>query len=263
MANLLDDISQRIEVIKCYQVFIDNSVFEEESVASTYVTDQIQQFVRNELETLLGLRQKDAATNFTTQEVVALKAVAASVLNPAPKPLKVETPTLRAPPIAAAPTLPVAPVAVVPPPAPVVPVAPLPPVPTKPVPKKALRALKKKSTTPAPVNPPPTLIKDEPTGPPKRTAPLTVLGEDGKPMTIEVELSDKKQVAPDPTHYIPPPTNKGAIEAMYQQNMLKQAGYNQQILAKKSVHEGGPAAAGMLTSETMFHVSQPPAPDKD
>jgi len=248
MPSPLEDISQRIEVIKCYQVFLDNSVFDDETVASLFVTEQIQQFVKSQLEVLLGLKavtQSGPATGqFTPNEVVALKAVAATVLTPTPKGASVA----KVEPVLPPPVLEIVPAA-----KPAVPVPVVAPTPVQP--KKALRALKKKPEVSLnqPKEPPKAV---ETPSKPKKTAPLIVLDDDGNPKEIQVELSDKTQVQPKPGTFVPPPRSKAEAEAISRQSMMNGLAYNQQVLAQKAALQGSPDFARTVVGEAAYHAAQ-------
>ena len=96
------DVDLRLNIADHYRAITRNKFFSEDTEAAQIVNDEVRAFIRERLEVLLGLRQENAPAQpqtkvdspFSNEEVSALKALAAKVLN---KPQLVSAPVMTRP----------------------------------------------------------------------------------------------------------------------------------------------------------------------
>ncbi len=147
LPRLSDPIQERLDLASAYNALLKRGVFSDGTPATDKVEKEVQGFVRERLEVLMGVRQEQSAAPvsvFSDEEVAALKAFAARLKGPpaapAPAPAPVSTP----------PRPTVKPVVAAPKPA-VKPPAPKPPAPSIKTPKPRV-ARKPKEAAPPPVS---------------------------------------------------------------------------------------------------------------
>jgi hypothetical protein len=81
MSNLPQDVEAKIETIKYLQSFINTTLFEDNSDIANNVSEKLKGFARQELGTILNMNVGSTPT-LTVNEILALKALAKSILSP-------------------------------------------------------------------------------------------------------------------------------------------------------------------------------------
>lgn len=78
----MNEVEKRLEIASYYRLLLEDNLFNDDSEAAARVNNEVRGFVRRRLEVLVGLRAEktEAVSQFSKEEVVALKAVAAKVM---------------------------------------------------------------------------------------------------------------------------------------------------------------------------------------
>lgn len=78
----MHEVEKRLEIASYYRLLLEDNLFTDASEAATKVNAEVRDFVRRRLEVLMGIRadKKEVEAQFSKEEVVALKAVAAKVM---------------------------------------------------------------------------------------------------------------------------------------------------------------------------------------
>lgn len=90
VAKTMSEVERRLALAECYNLLLQQELFENRTPASVTVQKEIAEFCRRRLENLMGIRQEDASTSavvavstpfpFTKEETSALKVLAQATL---------------------------------------------------------------------------------------------------------------------------------------------------------------------------------------
>lgn len=80
-----EEVENRLAIANCFRSLLENDLFASSDKITRFVERKVRRFVRTELEILLGMRQREEpkshVSQFTDEEVAALKTLAAKVLS--------------------------------------------------------------------------------------------------------------------------------------------------------------------------------------
>lgn len=80
-----EEVENRLAIANCFRSLLENDLFSSSDKITRFVERKVRRFVRTELEILLGMRQREEpkshVSQFTDEEVAALKTLAAKVLS--------------------------------------------------------------------------------------------------------------------------------------------------------------------------------------
>lgn len=80
-----EEVENRLAIANCFRSLLENDLFSSSDQITRFVERKVRRFVRTELEVLLGMRQREEpkshVSQFTDEEVAALKTLAAKVLS--------------------------------------------------------------------------------------------------------------------------------------------------------------------------------------
>lgn len=239
-----EEVENRLAIANCFRSLLENDLFASSDKITRFVERKVRRFVRTELEILLGMRQREEpkshVSQFTDEEVAALKTLAAKVLSRSNGGAPVVQPVvLQAPPSPATLTVNkknVAPKSVVPNKTETKTATPKKTVRSKA--KTSKEALKKES--PEKESPKKESPEKEAGGRDFAIFKATAIDETGKVVEKDIKIDLKTQTKPP--GYVPP----AAMSAIAQEQMYAMAA--QQSLSNLMPREGGDGGFESLLS---------------
>jgi hypothetical protein len=226
--DLGEDVERRLEVASLFKTLLQGRLFDESTNAAKFVEKRVKAFVKSELKALIGMGQPMRPTveaDFSAEEVGALKAVAAKVLNKGAVPAAPAAPVapqLRSRPIPSTPTVaprPATPTSKAPPPKPAAK-----PAPAKPAAKPTQAPPSSKKTA---------VVSEYVTEEGERVRDLRRAGRLIKQyFNKEGKLIKEKDVTPQarPRNGIPPPTPQ-ALQAISHQQAVASVSARMETMA--------------------------------